>query len=117
VIGLIRDRVKRRRAIAGWEVDKAAGESLLISGVGDLVLHRTGHSLDDVDLFGSGTDLDDLEVHDARTLVVGTGFTIGPGVYSPGELGLRTEVSAYLGKDGLEITTPAQMTLDVLIAQ
>ena len=116
VIGLIRDRVKRRRAIAGWEVDKAAGESLLISGVGDLVLHRTGHSLD-VDLFGSGTDLDDLEIHDARTLVVGTGFTIGPGVYSPGELGLRTEVSAYLGKDGLEITTPAQMTLDVLIAQ
>jgi hypothetical protein len=59
VIGIIRDRVKRRRAIAGWEVDKAAGESLLIAGVGDLILHRTGHSLD-VDLFGSGTDLDDL---------------------------------------------------------
>ncbi|MBK7075776.1 MAG: M24 family metallopeptidase [Myxococcales bacterium] len=116
VIGIIRDRVKRRRAIAGWEVDKAAGESLLIAGVGDLILHRTGHSLD-VDLFGSGTDLDDLEIHDSRSLVVGTGFTIGPGVYSPGELGLRTEVSAYLGKDGLEITTPAQTTLELLVAQ
>ena len=114
VIGLVRDRVKRRRAIQGWEVDKAASESLVIAGVGDLVLHRTGHSLD-VDLYGSGTDLDDLEIHDARNLVVGTGFTIGPGVYVPGELGLRTEISAYLGKDGLEVTTPAQAALDVLL--
>lgn len=114
VIGLIRDRVKRRRALAGWEVDKAATESLVIAGVGDLVLHRTGHSLD-VDLYGSGTDLDDLEIHDARSLVVGTGFTIGPGVYVPGELGIRTEVSAFLGKDGIEVTTPGQAALDVLL--
>jgi Xaa-Pro aminopeptidase len=114
VIGLIRDRVKRRRALQGWEVDKAASEALVIAGVGDLVLHRTGHSLD-VDLYGSGTDLDDLEIHDARNLVVGTGFTIGPGVYVAGQLGIRTEVSAYLGKDGLEITTPAQTALDVLL--
>ena len=50
-----------------------------------------------------------------RSLVVGPGFTIGPGVYVPGELGIRTEVSAFLGKDGIEVTTPGQAALDVLL--
>ncbi len=113
-LALVSDRVKRRRAVKGWEVDKAARDFLGKVGYGERVLHRTGHSLD-VDLFGSGTDLDDLEVKDPRNLVVGTGFTVGPGVYLPGELGLRTEVSAYLGRDGLEITTAVQEAIDRLL--
>jgi len=113
-LALVSDRVKRRRAIKGWEVDKAAHDFLDQAGYGDRVLHRTGHSLD-IDLYGSGTDLDDLEVKDPRNLVVGTGFTVGPGVYIPGELGVRAEVSAYLGKDGLEITTAVQDQVDRLL--
>ena len=69
----------------------------------------------DSDLQGSGTDLDDLEVKDKRNLVVGTGFTVGPGLYYQGDMGVRTEVSAYLGRDGLEITTPVQDRIEPLI--
>jgi Xaa-Pro dipeptidase len=56
-----------------------------------------------------------MEVKDQRSLVVGTGFTVGPGVYVAGELGVRAEVSAYLGKDGLEVTTPAQERVETLL--
>lgn len=113
-LALVSDRVKRRRAVKGWEVDKAARDFLTRAGMIDRVLHRTGHSLDG-DLYGSGTDLDDLEVKDQRNVVVGTGFTVGPGLYYPGELGVRAEVSAYLGKDGLEVTTPVQEHVELLV--
>ena len=114
-LALVSDRVKRRRAVRGWEVDKAARDFLSRGGVLERVLHRTGHSLD-ADLYGSGTDLDDFEIKDQRNLVVGTGFTVGPGLYYPGELGVRAEVSVYLGKDGLEVTTPVQDQVEALLA-
>jgi Xaa-Pro aminopeptidase len=115
-LAFVSDRVKRRRAVKGWEVDKAARDTVTRAGMNDRLLHRTGHSLDS-DLYGSGTDLDDMEVKDQRSLVVGTGFTVGPGVYAAGELGVRAEVSAYLGKDGLEVTTPAQESVETLLKQ
>ena len=115
-LAFIRDRIKRRRAMQGWEVDRAARDYLATGGLDAHAIHRTGHSLD-TDLQGSGTDLDDLEVKDRRNVVVGTGFTVGPGLYYPGELGVRTEVSVYLGKDGLEVTTPPQTAIEPLLAQ
>ena len=62
-------------------------------------MHRTGHSIDN-DLQGGGADLDDFEVKDTRILTPGTGFTVGPGLYFPGQFGVRTEVSVYLVADG-----------------
>jgi len=113
-LALVGDRVKRRRAVRGWEVDQAARDFLRKAGRLDHVVHRTGHSLD-ADLYGAGTDLDDLEVKDRRNLVAGTGFTVGPGLYVPGEYGVRAEVSVFLGKDGLEVTTPAQDHVEALM--
>ena len=113
-LALVRDRLKRRRAVQGWEVDRAARDLFVKGGLDGHALHRTGHSLDS-DLLGSGTDLDDLEVKDRRNLVVGTGFTVGPGLYYVGELGVRAEVSVFLGRDGLEITTPVQDRVEPLL--
>ncbi len=113
-LALVSDRVKRRRAVRGFEVDKAARDFLTRAGAIGRVLHRTGHSLD-ADLDGSGTDLDDFEVKDRRNLVAGTGFTIGPGLYYAGEFGVRAEVSVYLGRDGLEVTTPVQDQVELLV--
>ena len=115
-LAFIRDRLKRRRAVQGWEVDHAARDFLTRGGLDSHAIHRTGHSLD-TDLQGSGTDLDDLEVKDKRALVVGTGFTVGPGLYYPGELGVRAEVSVFLGKDGLEVTTPVQDQVETLVGK
>jgi Xaa-Pro aminopeptidase len=37
--------------------------------------------------------------------VPGVGFSIEPGVYVPGEIGMRTEVNVYFG-DGELLVTP-----------
>jgi len=37
------------------------------------------------------------------------GFSIEPGVYLPGEFGIRSEIDAYIGDSGVEVTTaPSQ---------
>jgi Xaa-Pro aminopeptidase len=112
-IATITDRVTRRRPIKGADVDRVARAFLASVGLAEQFPHRTGHSLDG-DLHGGGANLDDLEVTDERLLVVGTGFTIGPGVYVPGRLGARVEVSAFLGGKGLEITTPRQDAIELV---
>ncbi len=115
-IALITDRGKRRRAVRGAEVDQAARGFIGKANLGDRFVHRTGHALD-TDLQGAAADLDDYEVKDSRTLVVGSGFTIGPGVYFDGEYGVRAEVSAYLAQTGLEVTTPKQEQIEALLAR
>jgi Xaa-Pro aminopeptidase len=115
-IALITDRVKRRRAVKGSDVDKAARDFIGKANLSDKFTHRTGHAIDS-DLQGAAADLDDYEVQDTRALVVGTGFTIGPGVYFSGEFGVRAEVSAFLGTKGLEVTTPKQESIEALLAK
>ena len=113
-INLIRGRLEHHRAIKGYEVDDAARKFIAKAGWADQFVHRTGHSIDS-DLQGGGADLDDYEVHDTRNLVVGSGFTIAPGVYFPGEFGMRAEVDAFLGTKGLEVTTPVQDQVDAIL--
>ena len=69
------------------------------AGFGDRFVHRTGHSIDR-DLHGSGPHLDDYETHDDRRLIPGIGFSVEPGIYLPGEFGVRSEVNMYWGGDG-----------------
>jgi Xaa-Pro dipeptidase len=111
---LITDRGRKHRPVTGAEVDQATRGFLKKSGFGDRVMHRTGHSIDN-DLQGGGADLDDFEVKDTRILTPGTGFTVGPGLYFPGQFGLRTEVSVYLAPAGPEVTTPAQDDIEALL--
>ncbi|MGE5183968.1 MAG: M24 family metallopeptidase [Acidobacteriota bacterium] len=111
---LIADRSRKHRPVTGAEVDQATRGFLKKAGVVDQVMHRTGHSIDS-DLQGGGADLDDFEVKDTRVLVPGTGFTVGPGLYFPGQFGVRTEVSVYLSPSGPEVTTPAQDEVEALL--
>ncbi len=111
---LITDRVKKHRPITGAEVDQATRAFIKKAGLVEQVMHRTGHSIDS-DLQGGGADLDDFEVKDTRILTPGTGFTIGPGVYFPGQFGVRTEVSVYFAPGGPEVTTPAQDEVEALL--
>ncbi len=70
-------------------------------------MHRTGHSIDARELHGSGPHLDNLETRDERLLIPGVGFSIEPGIYLPGELGMRSEVNAYVDEGAL-VVTPGQ---------
>ena len=103
------------RPIAGYEADRAARGVIEAAGFGDAFVHRTGHSIDR-DLHGSGPHLDDYETHDDRRLVPGVGFSVEPGVYLPGEFGVRSEVNVHWGDAGPEVTPRAPQT-ELIVAR
>jgi len=53
-----------------------------------------------------GPNIDNLETRETRTLIEGVGFSIEPGIYLAGDVGMRTEIDVYMGPDGPEVTTP-----------
>jgi len=91
--------------VRGFEVDDVARGVIRERGFGDHFLHRTGHSIDR-ELHGTGPNLDNLETRDERLLIPGVGFSVEPGVYLRGELGIRSEVNVHWGEVGAEVTTP-----------
>jgi Xaa-Pro dipeptidase len=93
------------RDVQGYQVDDACRRVVGDRGFGRHFIHRTGHSIDQ-DVHGMGPNIDNLETHETRLLVPGVGFSIEPGIYVPGEVGLRTEIDVYMAADGPEITTP-----------
>ena len=89
--------------VRGFEVDDAAREVIRTAGHGDLFIHRTGHSIGITD-HGQGANMDNLETHDTRQLLAMTGFSIEPGIYIPGDFGVRCEINVALTHDKAEIT-------------
>lgn len=112
-LAFIRDRWAVAGSVRGWEVDRAARDLLADRGLGDYFVHRLGHSIDR-ELHGSGPNLDDLETREERVLIPGIGFSVEPGVYIPGELGVRSEVNVYMSPDGPEVT-PADYQRELLL--
>jgi Xaa-Pro dipeptidase len=108
-IEIVRQGVAEGRDLRGWEVDRAARRVLIDAGVGDHVLHRTGHSLG-AEVHGNGVHMDDYETHDDRRLIAGTGFTIEPGLYFP-TFGVRTEINMTVGAREATVTGPIQREL------
>ena len=103
-IALVQRASSAGYALRGAEVDDAAREVIVARGFGDRFIHRTGHSIDPRSLHGAGPHLDNLETREERRLVPGIGFSIEPGVYLPGELGMRSEVNAFLQPSSVVIT-------------
>lgn len=91
---LLRTRHREGLEVRGFEVDRRARDLLAERGFGRWFVHRLGHSIDTT-LHGSGPNLDDLETRDTRLILPGTGFSIEPGVYVPGEIGVRSEVNVH----------------------
>ena len=99
---LVRSRFPHQ-PVRGFEVDDAAREVIRKAGYGDLFIHRTGHSIGITD-HGQGANMDNLETHDTRLLLPMTGFSIEPGIYIPGDFGVRSEINVALTHEGPEIT-------------
>jgi len=113
---LVTSRARRRRAIKGYEVDRLARKVLTDAGHGTLFVHRTGHSID-TDVHGAGANLDDYETRDSRNLVIGSGFSIAPGIYFPDDFGVRAEINVYIAPTGVEVTTPKQDAITAILAR
>jgi Xaa-Pro aminopeptidase len=92
----------------GWEADNACREVIQRGGYGDQFVHRTGHSIGE-EVHGNGANIDSLETQDTRRLMPRTCFSIEPGIYLPGEFGIRSELDVYLSeREALVFGLPLQ---------
>lgn len=92
-----------RQPVRGFEVDDATRRVIQKAGYGEYFIHRTGHSIGITD-HGQGANMDNLETHDTRQLLPMTGFSIEPGIYLPGDFGVRSEINVALTAEAAEIT-------------
>jgi Xaa-Pro aminopeptidase len=98
--------------VQGYLGDQAARQVIEAAGFGEYFVHRTGHSIDR-DLHGSGPHLDDYETHDDRAMLPGTGCSVEPGIYLPGDFGVRSEINLYWGASGI-VVTPGERQFELV---
>jgi Xaa-Pro dipeptidase len=115
-ISLVQERTASQSAVRGGEVDDAARSVIQSRGFGEFFTHRTGHSIDPRDLHGSGPHIDNLETREERFLIPGVAFSIEPGIYVSGEIGVRSEVNMYID-GGKAVVTPEVYQRDLIVAE
>lgn len=103
-LDLIRSRVRAGQPVRGAEGDAAAKAVIGSAGYLAYRVARTGHSIDRYGLHGFGPPIDDTETEDDRLLIPGVGFSVEPGVYLPGETGVRSEVNVVVAEGDIVIT-------------
>jgi Xaa-Pro aminopeptidase len=109
-VNAVKEAFAARRPIAGWEADDAARGVIARAGLKDWFTHRTGHNIGPV-LHGNGANLDNLETHDERLILPKTCFSVEPGLYFPGEFGVRSEVDMIALPGKAEVTGRIQTEL------
>ncbi len=100
-----------RPGVRAEEVDAVAREVVAEAGLGDRFIHRTGHGIG-------------IEEHEApyvvagdRTvLAAGHAFSVEPGIYVPGQFGMRLEDIVVVTEQGVELLNTAPRHLAVLDA-
>lgn len=108
-VAFVEDRVGRGQAFAGHEVDTAARAVITEAGYGDRFIHRTGHSIGK-EVHGNGANMDGAETRDTRRVLPQTCFSIEPGIYLPGEFGVRSEIDVYVTERDVRVTGRAAQT-------
>lgn len=92
--------------VTASEVDAAARNVIEKAGYGEYFNHRLGHGLGmDVHEFPSIMAGNDMEIQE------GMCFSVEPGIYIPGKVGVRIEDCGYVTKSGFEVftTTPKEL--------
>jgi len=82
------------------EVDKATRDFITKYGYGEQFIHRTGHGI------GLEVHEDPYMVQGDKTLLApGMAFSVEPGIYLPGEFGVRVEDIVLITEEGNKIMT------------
>jgi Xaa-Pro aminopeptidase len=113
-IEFVRENIKAGREIKGAEVDDVSRGVIERAGYGEYFTHRTGHSIGE-EVHGNGAHIDNLETRDSRRIIPRTCFSIEPGIYLPGNFGVRSEIDLYVGDGDIEVTGQPIQTDLVLI--
>lgn len=106
----VQEAFTAKRKIAGWEVDEATRGHIASAGFAQYFTHRTGHSIGE-SVHGNGANMDNLETKDEREIIPNSCFSIEPGVYLPGEFGVRSEVNVLTRNGSAEVTGKVQQDL------
>lgn len=108
-------RFSQNEPIMGHEVDAVCRGVIFEAGYGEYFIHRTGHNIDEND-HGQGAHIDSLETRETRQLIPGTCFSIEPGIYLPGEFGVRLEYDLCIMSDRtVRITGGVQNQIETLV--
>jgi Xaa-Pro dipeptidase len=113
-LALLREKAMAQTPVRGGDADDAARRVIVDRGFGEYFTHRTGHSIDQKDLHGSGPNLDNLETREERLIFPGIGFSVEPGIYVPGEIGMRSEVNCCF-LDGSLAITPDEYQRELMV--
>jgi Xaa-Pro aminopeptidase len=109
-IGRVQQAFAANQPIRGCDADDAAREVIRAAGYADWFTHRTGHNIG-VEIHGAGAHLDNFETHDVRLILPNTCFSVEPGLYFPGEFGIRSEVNMMTWPGRAEVTGRMQTEL------
>jgi Xaa-Pro aminopeptidase len=105
--------VRAGDSVRGCDVDAAARAVIEAAGLGAYFVHRTGHSIG-TDVHGNGANVDGFETPDTRRLLPATCCSIEPGVYLPGEFGVRSELNVFV--DASEAVVTGQPVQSAVVA-
>lgn len=111
-MALLAQRLSSGKTVAGWELDQACRRVIVEAGYGEFFTHRTGHNIGERD-HGDGAHIDNFETKDTRLLLPSTCFSIEPGIYLPGEFGIRLEHDVYLEADGRNYRVTGGLQLEL----
>jgi len=113
-VEIVKEALAEGKAIHGWEVDRAARDTIRKAGYAKYFVHRTGHSIGE-NIHGNGANMDSLETRDDRKIIPHTCFSIEPGIYLP-DFGIRSEVNVYVGDKEARVTGAIQEEILPLLA-
>lgn len=104
----IAHRMASGKMVLGHEADAVCRRVIVDAGYGEFFTHRTGHNIH-TRPHGPGANLDSLETFDIRPLIPRTCVSVEPGIYIPGDFGVRLEHDLLLCEGGkVQITGGVQ---------
>ncbi len=111
---ILTERLNSEKSVAGWEVDDVCRNMVKDAGYGEYFTHRTGHSIGE-EVHGNGANIDNFETQDTRLLVPGCLFSLEPGIYLEGNMGVRSELNVFIDNSSKAMITGREQDELVMI--